>query len=100
MVSTIDVNELKRKIKQVNIIDVREADEYQQGHIEGAANIPLGRLIRDSSLGIAPRDKEVVIHCKSGGRGQIACEFLEKIGYTNIKNLIGGFKAWQESNKK
>lgn len=94
MAQVIEVNEFKKKLNQVYVIDVREADEYQEGHIEGAVNIPLGRLIRDLGMGIVPREKEVVVHCKSGGRGQIAVEFLERMGYTNVKNLAGGYKAW------
>lgn len=100
MVKTITVDELRRDLKKLHVVDVREADEYQQGHIEGAVNITLGRLIRDSGTGIVPRDREVVVHCRSGGRAQIACEFLEKIGYTNVKNLVGGFMAWEQAVRK
>lgn len=94
MTDTISAEELRRKKGQY-IIDVREPDEYQRDHIEGAVNIPLGRLIRDEKMGIVPKDKEVVVHCKSGVRGGIALEFLRKKGYMNIQNLEGGFEAWK-----
>ena len=75
-------------------VDVREPDEFAQGHIEGAVNIPLGKLIRDLGQGIVPTDKPVVVHCKSGGRGAIALDVLKKKGFTNVQNLEGGFSAW------
>jgi len=93
MNDTISVVGLKKKIEDFYIIDVRENDEYKQDHIDGAINIPLGRLIRDESKGIIPRDKAIVVHCKSGFRGSIALDFLKKRGYS-VKNLEGGFDAW------
>lgn len=96
MEGTISVGELKAK-KSLHVIDVREPDEYEQSHIEGAVNIPLGRLIRDERLGIVPRDREIVVHCRSGVRGEMALQFLKSRGYTNIKNLEGGFEAWKQA---
>lgn len=97
MEDTISVGELKAK-KSLHIIDVREPDEYEHGHIEGAVNIPLGKLIRDERLGIVPRDREIVVHCKSGVRGDMALQFLKSRGYTNIRNLEGGFEAWKSAS--
>ena len=95
MKEVISAEELKKRIKEVYIIDVRESDEYQQEHIEGAVNIPLGKLIRDASKGVVPKEKNIVVHCKSGVRGAIALEFLKKKGYSSIQNLEGGFEAWK-----
>ena len=92
----ITIEALKHQFKKFFILDVREHDEYQQGHIENAVNIPLGRLIRDEDKGIVPKDKQIVVHCKSGGRGAIAQEFLKKRGYTGVQNLEGGFEAWKK----
>lgn len=95
MEETITPGSLKKNLQQYFIIDVREADEFAEGHITGAVNIPLGRLIRDLGKGIVPIDKPVVVHCKSGGRGAIALEVLKKRGFTHVQNLIGGFEAWK-----
>ncbi len=95
MKDIISAEELKLKLKEHYIIDVREPDEYIQDHIEGAINIPLGKLIRDEPKGIVPRDKKVLLHCKSGLRGSMALEFLKNRGYSNIVNLEGGFDAWK-----
>ncbi|MEK6903474.1 MAG: rhodanese-like domain-containing protein [Nanoarchaeota archaeon] len=94
MNETISAAELKKNSKIYYILDVREPDEFAQGHIEGAVNIPLGKLIRDLGQGIVPTDKPVVVHCKSGGRGAIALDVLKKKGFTNVQNLEGGFSAW------
>lgn len=96
MTDSITPGELKAG-KERYIIDVRESDEYNLEHIEGAVNIPLGKLIRDERLGIVPRDREIVVHCKSGVRGEMALQFLKGKGYTNVKNLEGGFVAWKQA---
>lgn len=100
MDENISAEELKRKLKEYFIIDVRENDEYQREHIESAINIPLGKLIRDESKGIIPRDKKIIVHCKSGLRGGMALEFLKKREYANIMNLKGGFDAWKIACEK
>ncbi len=96
MEDLITAKELKKKEKQVCIIDVREADEFQAGHIQNAINYPLGKLMRDESKGLVPRDKEIVVHCRSGFRGDIAKEFLKQRGY-KVKNLAGGYLAYCQS---
>ena len=97
MAQTITASELLEKKSKACVIDVRELDEYTQGHIEGAVHIPLGKLIRDLSIGLVPHDKEVVVHCRSGVRGEIAADFLEKRGFKNVKNLEGGYLAWLQA---
>jgi len=91
MQETITPEELKKKLKEFYIIDVREADE--QGTIEGAAKVPLGKLIRDLPKLNLPKDKEIVCYCGSGFRSQIAADFLKSKGY-KVKNLCGGYKAY------
>jgi rhodanese-related sulfurtransferase len=88
---TISPEELKRKLKDFIIIDVREPDE--QGGVEGAKRIPLGKLIRDLPKLDLPMDKEIVCYCAGGTRGQIAADFLISKGF-KVKNLAGGFKAF------
>lgn len=93
MSDNISCEEFKQNKSKYHIIDVRESDEYSAGHIEGAVNIPLGKLMRDEKNGIVPKDKEVVVHCKSGGRGSVACQFLKQKGY-NVRNLEGGYDSY------
>ncbi len=98
MSDTISCQELKPNLSKYYIIDVREDDEYSVSHIQDAMNIPLGKLIRDEKLGIIEKDKEIVVHCQSGLRGEIARKFLKEHGY-KVKNLEGGYKEYEKLHK-
>ncbi|MDL2306266.1 FAD-dependent oxidoreductase [Bacteroides sp. OttesenSCG-928-D19] len=74
------------------ILDVRTADEYSMGMIPGAINIPLDEL--RSRLTELPTDKAIYIYCAVGLRGYLATKILTANGYTNIKNLSGGYKTY------
>lgn len=76
----------------LNIIDVREVEEFQGGHIPGAVNIPLGLIpIRMNELS---KDKPYIMVCLAGGRSAQATEFLERNGF-DVTNMAGGMKAWE-----
>ena len=78
------------------IIDVREEDEYAQGHIKGALNIPLSQL-RDR-LSEIPRDVPLYLHCRSGQRSYNAVRALMQSGFKEVYNVAGSFVAlsWYE----
>ena len=97
MGDTISCQELKTSLSSYYVVDVREQDEYQAGHISNAASIPLGKLIRDEKKGIVPKEKDIVVHCKSGVRGAIAQQFLKEKGY-QVRNLEGGYDAYCSVN--
>ena len=80
------------------LLDVRGTDEYAEGHIPGAVNIPLQVLPTKKGL---PQDLDTPIfaYCRSGGRSRRAAAFLEKIGYRNVKN-IGGIMNWNGEIEK
>ena len=67
------------------IIDVREIEEYNQGHLKGAINIPLN-TIQECQL---DKQKKIAIYCRSGQRSQIATNILKQQGFTNITNIGG-----------
>ena len=75
------------------LIDVREPYEYDEVNLNGKL-IPMGDAL-DRSEEI-PRDKKVVLHCRSGKRSGQACLILDTMGFTNTKNLVGGMLAWEE----
>ncbi len=84
---------------KVTLIDVREATEIAQtGKIEGSMNLPLRTLLANPDK--LPADKAVPIatYCPVGQRGVIAMTTLQLLGYTNVKNLVGGFNAWTAAN--
>ncbi len=96
MVEEISATELKKKLDDgddFQLIDVRQPDEYAFAKIEGAKLIPLGEI--PSRVGELDPSKEVILHCKMGGRSARAIEFLQASGYTGpLKNLRGGITAW------
>lgn len=75
------------------IVDVREADEYASGHIEGALSIPLSTLADGAAQMLPDKDALLYVHCLSGGRSDRACKELKAMGYTNAVN-IGGVKGY------
>jgi sulfur-carrier protein adenylyltransferase/sulfurtransferase len=93
----IDVRELKRKMdakENFFLLDVREPNEYQIGRIPGSTLIPLGEVPQRYQE--IPKDREVVVHCKMGGRSAKAATFLRQQGFTNVKNLKGGILDWSD----
>jgi len=78
------------------IIDVREPDELAElaYDVKDVKNIPLGEL--ESRLAEVPKDKQVIVVCKKGGRSSQASELLKEKGFENIANMEGGMDAWSE----
>jgi len=79
----------------VLILDVREQSEYDAGHIPGVTLIPLNDVA--NRLGEIPKDKPVIVTCRSGNRSGQATDFLRQQGYTNVHNMTGGLNAWQQA---
>ncbi|EMO0276873.1 sulfurtransferase [Pseudomonas aeruginosa] len=83
------------------VIDVREPDEYQSGHIPGAINIPRGLLEfrLSNSPELAARDLNVILYCKTSGRAALAARSLADMGYLQVRSIEGGYDAWHEAGK-
>ena len=79
----------------VIILDVREQDEWDAGHIAGALFIPMSEI--QSRLSEVPTDKTVIVQCRSGNRSSQVTDFLQQQGFTNIRNMAGGLNAWQSA---
>ena len=91
------------------LIDVREPDEFEAGHIQGAVNIPRGQLefalkrhpelaeITETSPTQLP-ETEIVLYCGSGARSALAAQSLKAMGFNNVYSLSGGFRAWRQSS--
>lgn len=91
----IEPEHLASKLEQsgeVVIIDVREPQEFEHSHIANARHIPLG-ILADNISDISP-DTEVVVYCRSGGRGWKAANILRNAGVGKTQNLKGGLTAW------
>ncbi len=78
------------------LVDVRSIDEYAEGHIEGAVNIPI-ETVADNLAMLPNLDANIVVYCGSGHRSAIVMESLTLLGYTNVRSLLGGTKAWMAS---
>ncbi len=92
----ITASELKTRIdagEDIQLIDVRQPDEYAFAKIDGAKLIPLGEIM--SRMNELDETKEIVVHCKMGGRSARAIEALQQAGFKGtMKNLAGGITAW------
>lgn len=77
------------------LLDVRTADEYADGHIEGAVNISLQELQAGLRLDEIPQDMPVVLYCRSGNRSNTAFNLLTGLGYESLYDIDGGTRAWQ-----
>ena len=80
--------------QEVIILDVREQDEYDSGHIPGAVLLPVGTIDEDTAAEVIPeKDSTVLVYCRSGNRSKTASAALADLGYTNIYEF-GGINTW------
>jgi adenylyltransferase/sulfurtransferase len=91
-ITTLELREILAGDFQGLLIDVREPDEYRIAHIAGSQLIPLKTL--PAQLANLPTDREILIHCKAGGRSAKAVQLLLENGFTRVKNVTGGIDAW------
>jgi len=92
ILKTLTEEQFREGYRKAQLIDVREPNEYEAGHILGARNIPLSQLkMRMKEL---RPDKPVYLYCQSGSRSARAAQFLYKKGYKDLSHLQGGFKKW------
>ena len=80
------------------VLDVREANEYQQGHLANAVHIPLGQLSKRIQELEKFRNQTLVTYCRTGNRSNSAARLLRKQGFSSVFNLAGGIVAWQNAN--
>jgi len=85
----------KLKSGEAVIVDVRDKDEWDEGHIPGAMHMSRGTLELDIEEKVPDLNAMIICHCGGGGRGALATESLQKMGYKNVRNMAGGFKAWK-----
>ena len=80
--------------QEVIILDVRERDEYDSGHIPGSVLLPVGTIAEDTAAEVIPeKDSTVLVYCRSGNRSKTAYYLLAELGYTNIYEF-GGINTW------
>lgn len=96
-VKEIPVAETREKVENgTTLIDVREDNEYEAGHATGAIHIGRGVMERDIIGKFPDKDQELILYCGGGYRSAMAADNLQKMGYTNVLSMVGGWTAWQE----
>jgi rhodanese-related sulfurtransferase len=96
-ITEIDVAATAAAVAQgIAVIDVREPAEFAAGRLPGARNVPRGVLEfkTGEQPALADREAELIIYCKTGGRAALATVSLQRLGYTRLRSLSGGFEAW------
>lgn len=93
----IDPNEARDAQKNgAQLIDVRERDEWDAGHIQDALFYPVARISSDPDIDVAA-DTPIVTYCKAGGRAERAAEVLRAAGYSDVHAMNGGFEDWRDA---
>jgi len=103
------VNDAKRRVKETNVrdvkhridagekfilIDVREESEWANGHLPGAIHLGKGIIERDIEQRVPAVDTKLILYCGGGFRSALVADNLQKMGYTNIESMDGGWKGW------
>ncbi|HEY4389901.1 MAG TPA: rhodanese-like domain-containing protein [Paenibacillus sp.] len=94
----LNLQQFKSEYKGHKLVDVREVQEFKQGHIAGAVNIPLSQIER--RLNEIQKDESVYLYCRSGMRSKQAAKLLSKHGYNQISQLNGGISVWDGPTTK
>ena len=103
------INEAKGRVREISpqeaqgklggdavFLDVREPNEWNLGHVPGAAHVPRGMLESKIEQQL-PRDREIVVYCAAGNRSALAADTLQQMGYANVTSLAGGWRDWVQS---
>ncbi|MCB1864972.1 MAG: rhodanese-like domain-containing protein [Chromatiales bacterium] len=84
--------------REAVVLDVREANEFSDGHIRGAIHIPLGEVKNRVSQLQKYKSRPIIVGCRSGSRSNVAAGHLRRAGFEQVFNLRGGMLAWQNAN--
>ena len=105
------VAEVKTRVREVSVeeaanavggaarlIDVREDNEWEAGHAKGGEHLGKGIIERDIETVVPDKDDRIILYCGGGYRAALAADSLQKMGYTNVASMAGGWRAWLEAN--
>jgi len=97
----LTVNDIKAKLdrgEQFHLVDVREESEWAKGHLPRAEHLGKGIIERDIETRIPDPSAEIVLYCGGGFRSALAADALQKMGYTNVWSMDGGWRGWNEAS--
>jgi sulfur-carrier protein adenylyltransferase/sulfurtransferase len=99
-IEEIDISRAKELVEGDDppaLVDVRERDEWDEGHLPGAIHIPRGNLESRVEQAVPDKERPVVVYCASGSRSAFGAKTLEELGYTDVVSLSGGFTEWKRA---
>ena len=96
-VSVVETRERLAANPDAKLIDVREDNEWDAAHARGATHLGKGIIERDIEATVPDKSAELILYCGGGYRSALAADVLQKMGYTNVYSMAGGWKAWKES---
>jgi len=99
-VKEVDHKEIKKRIdsgEKLILVDTREDLEWANGHVPGAIHLGKGVIERDIEKTVPDHNAPVVLYCGGGFRSALAADNLQKMGYTNVISMDGGWRGWTES---
>jgi rhodanese-related sulfurtransferase len=99
-VEEVDFREIKRRLdarEKIVLVDVREDSEWAQGHLPGATHLGKGVIERDVERFFPDKEDPLVLYCGGGYRSALAGDSLQKMGYTKVISMDGGWRAWVEA---
>lgn len=95
-----DVKKMIEGKENFFLIDTREESEFYDSHIEGSIHVSKGILERDIHLHVPGHDSKIVLYCGGGFRSALAAESIQKMGYTNVLSMEGGWREWKKKNEQ
>lgn len=99
-VGEVDVHGAEKLVPNAAVLDVREKNEWDEGHIPGAVHVPRGYLEQRVERAVPDRNAPVLLYCAGGTRSVFAARTMQEMGYTNVTSLRGGFTAWKDSGHR
>jgi rhodanese-related sulfurtransferase len=102
-VKETNVAEVKARLdkgEKLNLVDVREDNEWAKGRLPGATHLSKGIIERDVEKTFPNRDAELILYCGGGFRSALAADNLQKMGYKNVISMDGGWRGWNEAGGK
>lgn len=104
VVPEVSVDDVRTRIagngKEVVLVDVREKEEYREGHLPGAVSVPRGFLEMKMSTEVPDQNAEIIAYCQGGTRSLMAGVVMKEMGYSNVVSMTGGFGAWKQSGNE
>jgi rhodanese-related sulfurtransferase len=95
-ITEIPPGEAKERLEHgAVVIDVREAEDFREGHIDGAKHLSRGVVELEIEDEIPDLEQSIICYCGGGSRAALVTESLQKMGYKNVRSIRGGFRAWK-----